>query len=308
VIQKALTVPLPITATLAEAVKPYLPALRSIPYGKKLEKLVKFVQTRQMAGAHPGAHVDAGGHPWAPPTDSFAPFMDGNHLTPAHGLIPMLPPSTSEPSTQLGGAGGLGGILPPASVPIPPISEAMGSAPQLHTASSGAPAACTLFTPPEWANLAGLPDHPVNGPAALFDPSSSISAFTDTLSAEVQGIQRQGMLPQGARGGSGGSHGEDSEDSSYSMPLWASGPLPDSGPVDDHHARWGASEMQDLHAEAQRLAEMMQQQAAGMNVGDVGHHMGGELRDDGLADASEDDDVASVVQKAVEELRIEDDI
>jgi len=41
VIQKALTVPHKVTVDLAAAIRPHLPALRSIPYGKKLEKLVR---------------------------------------------------------------------------------------------------------------------------------------------------------------------------------------------------------------------------------------------------------------------------
>jgi len=202
VIQKALMVPLPVTGQLAASIRPHLPALRSIPYGKKLEKLVKHACLAVEMGQPHMLQVDcAANHPWGP---SFAPFIEVNHLTPAHGLIPMVPPPRTEGmQLQYAPAGNLN--MPPnqnpnGSVPFsgpmvtmpPTITEEMRAPPPSGITNgavgSQAPSASGVGSPPEGSI-------PVAGTAALFDPSSSIAVFGDQVHNVVQGLQASHPRP-----------------------------------------------------------------------------------------------------------------
>lgn len=98
VIQKALTVPSPSTVDLAAAIRPHLPALRNVPYGKKLEKLVK--QAYMTAGMPLGS-IDlfatqddpAGGANWEPQWE--APLVDPmqhGQSKDGYGLNSIVPP------------------------------------------------------------------------------------------------------------------------------------------------------------------------------------------------------------------------
>jgi len=113
VILKALTVPSPVTVELAASIRPHLPALRNIPYGKKLEKLVK--QAYAGVGS-PIAHEDlfevrddtVSIHSWEPAlVDSMA---NTNQVEYALNLVaPTIPP-------QFVNFGGI--VMPPVSAPI----------------------------------------------------------------------------------------------------------------------------------------------------------------------------------------------
>jgi len=83
VIQKALTVPHWSTLQLASTIRPHLPALRSTPYGKKLEKLVKRTRLAAEIGQANVFDVDcAPGHPWAP--SSMAPGLNPQQMQQHH--------------------------------------------------------------------------------------------------------------------------------------------------------------------------------------------------------------------------------